>query len=90
MAEHRIVVPSVVGSSPITHPIKNNRYHRYRLFFMEWIEGDSNNQIETARWADIRFHLPNRRGRLLKSRSTVGEGLDPPKTLYNRAVNIIP
>ena len=23
LAEHRIVVPGVVGSSPITHPIKN-------------------------------------------------------------------
>ena len=32
MAEHRIVVPGVVGSSPITHPIKRKDTERYPFF----------------------------------------------------------
>ena len=41
MAEHRIVVPSVVGSSPITHPIKNESSIRYSLFLFGylWVMG---------------------------------------------------
>ena len=38
MAEHRIVVPGVVGSSPITHPIKK-RVASLLSFFMEWTAG---------------------------------------------------
>ena len=32
LAEHRIVVPGVVGSSPITHPIKTGDIFGYLLF----------------------------------------------------------
>ena len=34
LAEHRIVVPGVVGSSPITHPIKKDR--PLGLSFLYW------------------------------------------------------
>ena len=37
LAEHRIVVPGVVGSSPITHPIKK-RVAFATLFFI-WVFG---------------------------------------------------
>ncbi len=35
LAEHRIVVPGVVGSSPITHPIKKKTIRS--SFFMGWM-----------------------------------------------------
>ena len=33
LAEHRIVVPGVVGSSPITHPISSDFFLKSELFF---------------------------------------------------------
>ena len=33
LAEHRIVVPGVVGSSPITHPIKNSDAFASEFFY---------------------------------------------------------
>ena len=41
LAEHRIVVPGVVGSSPITHPIKTEDTKRYPLFLYGylWVMG---------------------------------------------------
>ena len=41
LAEHRIVVPGVVGSSPITHPIKTGDIFGYLLFLYGtcWIMG---------------------------------------------------
>ena len=41
LAEHWIVVPGVVGSSPITHPIKNKDTKRYPcfLYFWGWVMG---------------------------------------------------
>ena len=54
LAEHRIVVPGVVGSSPITHPIKKQGYHLVSLFFYMGIWGNG------ARKADqkiCRWHI---------------------------------
>ena len=39
LAEHRIVVPGVVGSSPITHPIKK-RVAFATLFFIWYLVGN--------------------------------------------------
>ena len=48
LAEHWIVVPGVVGSSPITHPIKSKGYpNGYPLFFI-YEDRDSNDQIQPA------------------------------------------
>ena len=46
MAEHRIVVPSVVGSSPITHPIKNESSLSYSHFL--WSGWDSKGGSENS------------------------------------------
>ena len=37
LAEHRIVVPSVVGSSPTSHP-KKTTYGRFFLWLVAWRE----------------------------------------------------
>ncbi len=37
MAEHRIVVPGVVGSSPITHPRKKEKETFGSPFFFLWV-----------------------------------------------------
>ena len=40
MAEHRIVVPGVVGSSPITHPIKQEISSDISCFYMVFIRSN--------------------------------------------------
>ena len=40
LAEHRIVVPGVVGSSPITHPIKAGDIFGYLLLFIWYLVWD--------------------------------------------------
>lgn len=35
----RIVVPTCVGSNPITHPIKNNTIHSDGVIFYLWCMG---------------------------------------------------
>ena len=46
MAEHRIVVPGVVGSSPITHPRKEKTVPKGTVFFFSLGGWDSKGGIE--------------------------------------------
>ena len=48
LAEHRIVVPGVVGSSPITHPIKNKDTFWYPCFLF-WVGWDTKNSNAICR-----------------------------------------
>ena len=67
LAEHRIVVPGVVGSSPITHPIKK-RVAFATLFFI-WVFGVMG--LERR----IRKHASGERAERRRGREERGEGV---------------
>ena len=48
LAEHRIVVPGVVGSSPITHPIKRKDTFWYPFFLYLGWQWDSKRAAERS------------------------------------------
>ena len=79
MAEHRIVVPGVVGSSPITHPIKNRGYQMVSsVFYMGfWGNGTrkaglTEGKAKSVRWTLFRpWESPMRRS-LIKNQAPNG------------------
>ena len=54
LAEHRIVVPGVVGSSPITHPIKISLRKSGGIFFIYGRNGTRKAVKKTVRWTVFR------------------------------------